>query len=66
MPRSGITFVSRARGLHDAHMFFTHRRDPMSIERIVRNAGFALASFAIVAGVGYTLEYLPLVSGLAR
>jgi len=38
----------------------------MCIERFVRNAGFALASFAIVLGVGYTLEYLPLVNALAR
>jgi hypothetical protein len=38
----------------------------MYIERFVRNAGFALASFAIVVGVGYTLEYLPVLNVLAR
>lgn len=38
----------------------------MCIERIARNAGFALAAFAVVIGVGYTLEYLPVLSALAR
>jgi hypothetical protein len=38
----------------------------MYIEKLVRNAGFALAAFAIVAGVGYTLEYLPVLNLLAR
>jgi hypothetical protein len=38
----------------------------MCIERFVRNAGFAIASFAIVVGVGYTLEYLPVINLLAR
>ena len=38
----------------------------MCIERLARNAGFALAAFAVVIGVGYTLEYLPLVNSLAR
>lgn len=67
MPHSGITFVSRARGAQPLHMFFTHlERAVMCIERFVRNAGFALASFAIVIGVGYTLEYLPVVNLLAR
>jgi hypothetical protein len=38
----------------------------MYVEKIVRNAGFIFASFAIVAGVGYTLEYLPVLNLLAR
>ena len=38
----------------------------MCIERIVRNAGFALAAFVVVIGVGYTLEYLPVVNALAH
>ena len=38
----------------------------MYIEKFVRNAGFVLASFAIVVGVGYTLEYLPVLNLLAR
>jgi hypothetical protein len=38
----------------------------MCIDRFFRNAGFALASFAIVVGVGYTLEYLPVLNVLAR
>jgi len=31
----------------------------MCIEKYIRNLGFALASFAIIAGVGYVFEYLP-------
>jgi hypothetical protein len=38
----------------------------MCIEKVVRNAGFALASAAIILGVGYTIEVLPLVSALAH
>jgi hypothetical protein len=38
----------------------------MCIERIIRNAGFALATAAIILGVGYTIEVLPLVNALAR
>ncbi len=38
----------------------------MCLERIVRNLGFALASFGVIAGVGYAIEYLPLVNALAR
>jgi hypothetical protein len=67
MPHSGIAFVSRARGAQPLYMLTTDlEKAVMYIERIVRNAGFALASFAIVVGVGYTLEYLPVVNLLAR
>jgi hypothetical protein len=38
----------------------------MHIERFVRNLGFALASLAIVVGLGYTLEYQPVINALAR
>lgn len=34
----------------------------MCIERIIRNAGFALASAAIILVLGYTIEVLPVVS----
>ena len=34
----------------------------MCVERIVRNFGFGLAAAVIVAGLGYTIEYLPLVN----
>jgi len=34
----------------------------MCVERIVRNFGFAIASLSIVAGLGYIIEYLPLVN----
>jgi hypothetical protein len=37
----------------------------MCVERIVRNFGFATASLAIVAGLGYIIEYLPL-TGLGQ
>jgi hypothetical protein len=37
----------------------------MCFERIARNAGFALAALAIIAGVlGFSLEYEPLVSAV--
>lgn len=38
----------------------------MCIERFIRNAGFALATAAIILGLGYTIEVLPVVSALAR
>lgn len=38
----------------------------MCIERLLRNASFALASAAILLGLGYTIEVLPVVSALAR
>jgi hypothetical protein len=38
----------------------------MCIEKYVRNLGFALASFAVVIGVGFTLEYLPVLNVMAR
>lgn len=37
----------------------------MSIEKLVRNAAFALAAVGIVIGMGATIEYLPLVNVLA-
>jgi hypothetical protein len=38
----------------------------MCIEKYVRNLGFALASFAVVIGIGFTLEYLPVLNVMAR
>jgi len=38
----------------------------MSIERFVRNLGFAIASLAIVAAIGFTVEYQPVINALAR
>ena len=39
----------------------------MCLERIARNAGFALASVALIAGLlGFSLEYEPLFSALER
>ena len=39
----------------------------MCFERIARNAGFALASLALITGLlGFSLEYEPLFSALAR
>jgi hypothetical protein len=37
----------------------------MSIERIARNFGFALAALGVVLVGGYTIEVLPLASVLA-
>jgi hypothetical protein len=34
--------------------------------RIIRNLGFALASLAIVAAIGITVEYQPVINALAR
>lgn len=38
----------------------------MNIERLARNAGFALAALAIVITLGLTLEFQPVVNALAR
>ena len=38
----------------------------MHIEKLIRNFGFALASLAIVVGVGFTVEYQPVLNALAR
>jgi hypothetical protein len=38
----------------------------MCIERVVRNAGFALASLGIVTALAATIEYLPVINALAR
>jgi hypothetical protein len=38
----------------------------MCIEKLVRNVSFALAAFAIVAGLTATIEYLPVVNVLAH
>jgi hypothetical protein len=78
MPPSGVAFVRSAR--HPQHAPVDERRiggvktlcrraaeeRVMCIERILRNASFALATAAIILGVGYTIEVLPMVSALAR
>jgi len=68
MPHSGIAFVRRAHRAHDAYLFFNHlfREKVMCIEKYIRNLGFALAAIGVVFGVGYTFEYLPVVSVLAN
>ena len=38
----------------------------MSIERMVRNAGFALVAVGIVFALGFTIEYQPVINALAR
>jgi hypothetical protein len=38
----------------------------MNIERIARNAGFALAAIAIVCALGFTIEHQPVINALAR
>ena len=38
----------------------------MCLERVLRNLGFAIASAAIVAGLGFILEFEPVLSSLAR
>ena len=44
----------------------TNGENIMSIERLARNAGFALAAVAIVFAVGFTIEYQPVINALAR
>ena len=34
--------------------------------RLIRNFGFAVAALAIVAALGYTFEYQPVVNALAH
>jgi hypothetical protein len=38
----------------------------MCIERLTRNAGFALAAVAIVFALGFTIEYQPVLNALAH
>jgi hypothetical protein len=70
MPVSGIAFVRFPREPDDATQLLKHhptsRRTTMSIERIARNAGFALAAAAIVFALGFTIEYQPVINALAR
>jgi hypothetical protein len=68
MPVSGIAFVSSLRRPDDAHPARDHlkRRTTMCIERIVRNAGFAIAAVAIVTALGFTIEFQPVINALAH
>ena len=38
----------------------------MCIEKYIRSLGFAIAAIGVVLSVGYTFEYLPVVSVLAH
>jgi len=38
----------------------------MCLERVLRNAGFAIASVAIVASLTFILEFQPVLNSLAR
>jgi hypothetical protein len=38
----------------------------MSIERIARNAGFAIVAVAIVFALGFTIEHQPVINALAH
>lgn len=38
----------------------------MCIEKLVQKVGFGLAAFAIVAAFSAAVEYLPVISALAR
>jgi hypothetical protein len=38
----------------------------MCIERLARNAGFALVAVAIVFALGFTIEYQPVLNALAH
>jgi adenine/guanine phosphoribosyltransferase-like PRPP-binding protein len=41
-------------------------RTTMSIERLARNAGFAIAAAAIVFALGFTIEFQPVINALAH
>jgi hypothetical protein len=70
MPVSGIAFVARGLEPHDAapgtQAVPTTGEKKMCIERLARNAGFALVAIAIVAALGFTIEYQPVLNALAR
>jgi hypothetical protein len=68
MPVSGITFVGSRRGPDHAHPpnASSTRRTIMNIERIARNAGFALAAAAIVFALGFAIEHQPVINALAH
>jgi hypothetical protein len=69
MPVSGIAFVSSPAEPDDAFpatQGITSRRTTMCIEKLARNAGFALAAVAIVMALGFTIEYQPVINALAR
>ena len=38
----------------------------MILDRLLPRIGFGIAAVAIVTALGYTIEYLPLVSALPR
>jgi hypothetical protein len=51
------------------HMFspnYSIEEAAMCIEKLVRNFGFALAAGAVIIGVGFTFEYLPVLNALAH
>jgi hypothetical protein len=70
MPYSGIAFVSARLRQQDAAHVLNHcsqlREQIMCIEKFARTLGFALAAVAVIIGVGFTFEYLPVVNVLAR
>jgi hypothetical protein len=68
MPHSGIAFVRREPRAHDALLVSTIYTGVavMCIEKLVRNLSFALAAFVVVAGLGATFEYQPVINALAR
>jgi hypothetical protein len=69
MPHSGIAFVRRAHGAHDALLFSNPPNTGMAvmcIERFVRNLGFALAAVVVVLGLSATFEYQPVINALAH
>ena len=51
---------------HGYSTTLTNGENIMSVERLVRNAGFALAAVAIVMALGLTIEYQPVINALAR
>jgi hypothetical protein len=69
MPVSGIAFVrppvepDDARPANQASL---SRRTTMCIERLARNAGFAIAAAAIVFVLGFTIEHQPVINALAH
>jgi hypothetical protein len=49
------------------HSSSIHRQETAIMTlRLVRNLGFAVAALAIVAALGYTFEYQPVINALAH
>jgi len=61
-----LLVLAAGRMMRFQQMHHLIRRTTMCIERIARNAGFAIAAIAIVTALGFTIEFQPVINALAR